>query len=287
MEDASKVASEHYENFPVGSLLLQSNLRPHVHRIYAFARTADDLADEARDLAGLLAWRRGLEDALTGRGRPPELLSDLASTIREFALPEALFFDLLDAFQQDLTQDRYEDADQLMAYCRKSADPIGRLLLHLHGQTQAENLPLSDRICTALQILNHAQDIKDDYVTRNRIYLPQDLMDRHRVKEADLGADRTSAGLRACLASWGDFVRDSFAQGWPLTRRLEGRFALELKAILQGAALVLDRMQRSGFRVLERRPRIHKSDAPELLLRSLLQPWPPRSIAGPRRRANS
>ncbi len=278
MEEASKVAGEHYENFPVGSLLMPARLRHHVHRIYAFARTADDLADESRDLPGLLAWRRGLENALEQRGRPPALLSDLASTIQEFQLPAVLFFDLLDAFQQDLEKNRYEDAAALQDYCRKSADPVGRILLHLHDHTDAESLLLSDHICTALQILNHAQDVKEDYLERDRIYLPRDLMDLHGVNESDLAAERTSEGLRACLATWGDQVSRSFALGWPLTRRVPGRFGLELRAILQGAALVLDRMQSTGFRVLERRPRLHKSDAPELLLRSLFQSWPPRAV---------
>ena len=105
-------------------------------------------------------------------------------------------------------------------------------------------------------------------------------MEEHSVREPDLGGRRTTEGLQACLACWGEFVGSSFALGWPLTKRLEGRFGLEIRAILQGAALVLDRMQASGFRVLERRPRVHKRDAPELILRSLLHPWPPRAIAG-------
>lgn len=279
MNDASRLAAEHYENFPVGSFLMPARLRPHVHRIYAFARTADDLADETRDLQGLLAWRRALEDALQCRGRPCELLRDVASTIHEFALPERLFFDLLDAFELDLTKNRYADEEELLDYCRLSANPVGRILLHLDGEVDAETLALSDHICTGLQILNHAQDVRGDYLDRDRIYLPQDQMARHAVSEEDLGAARTTEGLRACLATWGEFVRRSFASGWPLTRRLEGRFGLEIRAILQGAALVLDRMQASGYRVLERRPRIYKRDAPELLLRSLLQSWPPRSIA--------
>jgi len=280
--DPEELARSHYENFPVGSFLIHPSIRPHVHRIYAFARVADDLADEVQDLGALRDWRAAFRDALDGQSGVPQLLADLTRTVREFQLPEELFFDLLDAFERDLTQFRYADLDDLISYCRQSADPIGRLLLHLHGKVDDENLRLSDRICTALQIVNHCQDVQSDYHERDRIYLPLDLLARHGVSEEDFELPECTRGLRASIAELVDFCGQGFAIGWPLARRLGGRFGLEVKAIVHSACLVLERLRLVDYEVFRRRPTVGSTDAPDVILRSLLLPWPPRAArAGP------
>lgn len=277
--DPSRLARDHYENFPVGSWLLPRALRRPVHLCYAFARVADDLADEARDLEALQAYARAFDRCLAEPRAPAPVqapfLSELAALIRERGLPVPLFHDLLDAFAQDCSKSRYADLDELRDYCRRSADPIGRLLLHLVGVTDAESLARSDRICTALQILNHCQDLGADYRERNRIYLPKTLLERHGVSEAELGGATTGPGLRALLGELTDLVALGFAEGWPLTGRLHGRFGLELRAILHGAAIVLERMRRSGHRVLERRPRLGRLDLFRVFGRTLCRSWPP------------
>ena len=275
--DPEQLAQSHYENFPVGSFLIHPNLRRHVHRIYAFARVADDIADEAQDLAALRAWRDALQDAIAGLAGVPKLLVDLVETIRQHRLPTQLFFDLLDAFERDLTQFRYADLDDLISYCRQSADPIGRLMLHLHDQIDDENLRLSDRICTALQIVNHCQDVKADYLDRDRIYVPRDALTRHGVAESDLDLPTCTPGLKAAIAELCDYCGQAFADGWPLTVRISGRLGLEVKAIVHSACLVLERLRLVDYEVFRRRPTVGSSDAPELILRSLLLPWPPKA----------
>lgn len=269
LDNATRLAEEHYENFPVGSRLLPARYRRHVHRIYAFARVADDLADEARDLEALRAWRAATERAIGGDRTAPSLLIDLAETVAEFQLPSQLLFDLLDAFERDLEQTRYADLPDLLSYCQQSADPIGRLLLHMFAKASAENLALSDRICTALQILNHCQDVRSDFRDRDRIYLPGDRMAAHGVSVEDLAAPECSPGLRLCIRELAGFCDDAFRAGWDLPRRVGGRFGLELRAILNGASLVLERLHKVDYDVFRRRPTIHKSDAPDLLVRTL------------------
>ena len=284
--EAGKIAALHYENFPVGSFLLPRKLRPHVHRVYAFARIADDLVDEMGDREGLQAYREGLRRALEAKEPRAAAknsfpyaaqLDDLSSTAQEFAIPHALFFDLLEAFERDLDQSRYLDFDDLMSYCQKSADPIGRILLHIVDEADPENLRLSDLICTALQILNHCQDVKEDYLELGRVYLPADRLERHGVSDVDLEAPRVSAGLKRVLAELCDFCATSFFDAWPLPKRVGGRFGLELKAILHGACLVLDRMRRQDYEIFHRRPCILRADAVEIFLRSIFLPWPPRA----------
>ncbi|MAE75405.1 MAG: squalene synthase HpnC [Planctomycetes bacterium] len=274
VDNATRLAQEHYENFPVGSRFLPKALRPHVHRLYAFARVADDLVDEAGDLAALHEWRSATRDALDGRPSI-QLLVNLASTVREFALPETLLFRLLDAFERDLAQGRYTDMDDLLSYCRDSADPVGRLMLHLFRRADAVNEHLSDRICTGLQILNHCQDVRSDYLERDRVYLPADRMLHFGVSVDDLAADTTSRGLQRVVAELVDDCAARFAEGFELPRRLGGRSGLEIRAVLQAACVIVDRMRTMNYDVARRRPTIHKADAPELLLRTLL-PWKPR-----------
>jgi phytoene synthase len=165
--------------------------------------------------------------------------------------------------------------DDLLSYCRDSADPVGRLMLHLFRRADAVNEHLSDRNCTGLQILNHCQDVRSDYLERDRVYLPADRMLHFGVSVDDLAADTTSRGLRRVVAELVDDCAARFAEGFELPRRLGGRSGLEIRAVLQAACVIVDRMRTMNYDVARRRPTIHKADAPELLLRTLL-PWKPR-----------
>ena len=268
------LAARHYENFPVGSWLLPRAARVHLHRIYAFARTADDLADEQRDAAALAAYRADFLRHLDGGAADVPLFADLAATIRDRGLERALFTDLLDAFAQDCVQTRY-DEPQLRDYCRRSADPVGRLVLRLHGHRDPALDALSDRICTALQLLNHLQDLGDDRRTRNRVYFPQADLQRFGVRDDDLLAAAASPGVRALVAHWAARLGADFAAGWPLVRAVRGRLRWELRAILRGAAAVLARLRAVDFDVLGGRVHLTRGERLRTVLGGLLLPWPP------------
>ncbi|MCA8969351.1 MAG: squalene synthase HpnC [Planctomycetes bacterium] len=279
--DPSELAARHYENFPVGSFLLPRKKRVHVHRLYAFARVADDIVDEMHDRTGLLAWRDATRLALEGVQPPrvPQLLVDLAATVRSEKLDAKLLFRLLDAFERDLDQDRYRDREDVASYCRDSADPVGRLMLQLFERETPENVALSDAICTGLQILNHAQDVKKDWTERQRIYLPERSLDAHGVSLEHFDREDISDGLRACVREFADWARENFAQGWPLPRRIGGRFGLELASILAAATLVLERLDACAYDVFRVRPKIHKTDLPRILLRAMRRK-PPKVLGG-------
>lgn len=253
------LAARHYENFPVGSWLLPAKARRHLHRIYAFARTADDLADEHRDAAALAAFRADFLRHLDEGGADVPLFVELVATIRECALERSLFTDLLDAFAQDCVQTRY-DLPQLRDYCRRSADPIGRLVLRVHGHRDAALDALSDRICTALQLLNHLQDMGSDLRQRDRIYFPTEDLVRFGVDEVQLRADRASTGLQAMVLHWADSLGRDFAAGWPLVEAVRGRLRWELRAILRGAAAVLARLRAERGDVLAGRVHLSKRE---------------------------
>lgn len=268
--DWAALARSHYENFPVGSCLAPRRLRPHIHRIYAFARVADDLADEHRDAAALAAFRASFAAHLAGHEAPRDpLLADVTATIGALDLPESLFFDLLDAFALDLTQSRHDEAS-LVAYCRKSADPIGRLVLRVFGWRDPALDALSDPICTGLQLLNHLQDIAEDLRERDRIYFPTEDLARHGVREADLRAATASPGVRALVREWHARITAMFTQGWPLLGALRGRLRLELRAIVWGAVLCLRRIAAADHDVLAVHARLSRADKLSLPLRALL-----------------
>jgi squalene synthase HpnC len=266
--------ARHYENFPVGSWLLPRRARRHLHRIYAFARTADDLADERRDAAALAGFRRDFLAHAAGARQDQPLFVDLAATIRECELPVALFTDLLDAFAQDLVVDRYDEA-ALFDYCRRSADPVGRLVLRVHGYRDERLDRLSDRICTSLQLLNHLQDLGADLRERGRIYFPREDLDRFKVGEAQLREPHADAAVRALARHWAARIGGGFAAGWPLVRAVRGRLRIELRAILRGAAAALAAIRRADGDVLGgavRLPRWRRL----LAVAAGLLPWPPR-----------
>ena len=243
------LAQRHYENFPVGSWLLPPAARLHLRRIYAFARTADDLADEQRDAAALAAFRDGFLRHVRGEAADVPLFVDLVASMRERRLDEALFTDLLDAFAQDLEQNRYDEPG-LFDYCSRSADPVGRLVLRVCGYRDAELDALSDRVCTALQLLNHLQDLGSDLRERDRIYFPQEDLERFSVGEAQLLAPSADANVRALVRHWAARIGAEFAAGWPIVHGVRGRLRWELRAILRGAAAVLRRIRAVDHDVL-------------------------------------
>jgi len=257
----------HYENFPVASWLLPARLREPVEVIYRFAREADDLADEGQ--ASAEARLRALEDFRAQLARPASpLFHAVARLIRERALPEQAFRDLLDAFSQDVTKARYADYRELLDYCRRSANPVGRLLLHLFKRTSETDLAQSDAICSALQLVNFWQDIALDYA-RGRIYLPLDEMARHAVGEDHLREGRCDDAWRSLMAFQVARTRALMRTGAPLGRRLPGRVGLEIRATVQGGMRILDKIERAGYDVFRRRPVLRAPDWLLLLARAL------------------
>jgi phytoene synthase len=254
----------HYENFPVASLLLPTDLREPVEAIYAFARSADDIADEGdlspeKRLEQLATYRSALDaiekGGLAGMCGQPPLFARLARTILNNDLPLKPFYDLLDAFQQDVEKKRYEDFNELADYCRRSANPIGRLLLALFDADTVENYPLSDCICTGLQLVNFWQDVADDW-KKGRIYLPLQDLAQFKVTEEDIAASRCDERWQALLAFEVSRARAILNTGAPLARRLRGRFGWELRLVVSGALYILDRIEAVGYDVFARRPRI-------------------------------
>jgi len=257
------VSVGHYENFPVASLLLPAPLREPVEIIYRFARTADDFADEGDDppalrLEKLRAFHRQIEG--------PSAVADI---IRRHQLPAQLFADLLDAFTQDVTKKRYANYAEVLDYCRRSANPVGRLLLHLFKRTSETDLNRSDAICSALQLINFWQDVDVDFVKDNRVYLPQDEMARFGVSEAHLKDKRCDDAWKALLSFQTTRTRELMLAGAPLGRDLPGRVGLEIRATVQGGLRILDKIESAGFDVFRRRPVLRAFDWPLLLLKSV------------------
>lgn len=268
------MAVGHYENFPVASLLLPAPLRAPVEAIYRFARSADDLADEGSDppdirLEKLNRYRAALDGIEAGRAPQDPLFRDLESAIRAHDLPLQPFRDLIDAFAQDVTQKRYTDFAELMAYCRRSANPVGRLLLHLFKRTTESELRQSDAICSALQLINFWQDVDIDYSRDDRIYLPQDEMARHGVTVRHLAEKTCDAAWRALMKFQVDRARALMQSGAPLGRALPGRIGLEIRATVQGGLRILDKVERAGYDVFRRRPVLKPLDWPVLLLKAV------------------
>nr|WP_297389542.1 squalene synthase HpnC [uncultured Roseateles sp.] len=268
---------EHYENFPVASWLCPPALRPAIMAIYGFARTADDLADEgdasaAQRLRDLADYRADLRAVAAGRAPSPRwaarVFAPLARAIAEHRLPPPLLEDLLDAFEQDLVKTDYATRAELLDYCRRSANPVGRLLLHLYGIDDADALRQSDAICSALQLINFWQDFTVDG-PRRRIYAPLEDRRRHGVEGQDLLSLRDSPAARALIADLCGWARALMADGAPLVHRIPGRAGWELRLVVQGGLRILDRLQAMRFAALLRRPTVGAADAPLLLWRAL------------------
>ena len=277
------LARSHYENFPVASRLLPPPMRPHVAAVYAFARVADDIADEgsapaAERKAQLDAWQQRLHAAVAAEesGRAPLAHEDLicvalAHSIRSLDLPIALCDDLLSAFGQDTMTTRYDSWAEVFDYCRRSANPVGRLVLRIAGYRDEALDRSSDALCTALQLTNFWQDFSHDWLI-GRLYVPRDVSASCRAREMDLNGpylnDAWMAALRQCV----DQTRAQFEAGRAVCDGVRGRLRYELRITWLGGMRILDQVERTGAALLSERPTIRKSDLPRLLWRAAR--WP-------------
>ena len=263
---------EHYENFPVASVLLPARLRKPVELIYRFARSADDFADEGSrpDQERLmLLGSYGDELRMIERGersRVP-LFQDLGKTIKQYNLPVQLFHDLLSAFAQDVTKKRYAVYNELLDYCRRSANPVGRLLLVLFEAATPQNLRWSDNICSALQLINFLQDIDIDHAN-GRIYMPQDELARFGVNEALIAARKSGDAWRNFMTFQINRTRRILLDGAPLGRALNGRIGLEMRMIIAGGDRILTKIASVHGNVFQHRPVLRAWDWPLMLLRT-------------------
>ena len=266
---------EHYENFPVASWLCPPRLRPAVVAIYGFARTADDIADEGdasalTRLADLRAYRAELDALLHGTAlstRWPGVFEPLRRALATHALPAKLLTDLLSAFEQDVVKHTYLDRTELLDYCSRSANPVGRLLLHLYGVDDAVALRQSDAICSALQLTNFWQDLGVD-LRRGRFYVPASDSSRHPGTLAALAELRDVASTRAVTADLVSWTRALMCEGAPLVHALPGRAGWELRLVVQGGIRILEKIENIGFATLHKRPTLCWYDAPLLLWRA-------------------
>lgn len=258
------LARGHYENFPVASHVVPARLRGPVAAIYAFARSADDFADEGNRspdtrLALLQDYARRLDAMAAGDPGDDPVFIALGDACRQHQLPLVLFHDLLAAFAQDVTKKRYADFAEVLDYCRRSANPVGRLLLHLYGEADADRLTRSDAVCSALQLINFLQDIEQDYRESGRIYLPQDDMRDCGVTEVQIAERRTDAAMLQLIERQIDRIRALLNAGAPLGWQVRGRLGLELRLILCGARRVLNKLA-AERRDVYRRPRLGRMD---------------------------
>ncbi len=267
-----RAARDHYENFPVASLLLPKGKRRHVAAIYAFARQADDFADEAaydgRRLELLEQWRRGLNEAAAGIAEHPVFIA-LADTLFSQKLPVDLLRDLLRAFVQDVTVRGYETFDDLLSYCRLSANPIGRLVLLLFGHDEELLLVKSDAICTALQLANFWQDVSLD-LDKGRCYIPREDLTRFRCSVKDLARRNVTAPFVEVMRFEVARTRSLFLRGAGLPAEVGGRLGFELKLVVSGGLRILDKIEEAGCDVFSRRPSLTAPDWGRLLVKA---PW--------------
>ena len=248
-------AREHYENFPVGLFVPKTKQR-YLHAIYAFARVADDFADEklyeGMRRQKLDEWEARLHAAYEGQAEGP-IFTALSETVRRLEIPKQLLLDLLSAFKQDTEKSRYEGWDELLDYCRRSADPVGRLVLLVFGYRDRELLPLSDAICSGLQLANHWQDVAVD-LRKDRIYIPRELLVRHGVAEWDLNAGRVTPGFESLMKELVERARALFTTGRPLCDRVNRDLRFEMRLTWLGGSGILEGIQKNGYDVFHRRP---------------------------------
>jgi squalene synthase HpnC len=266
-------AIQHYENFPVASILLPRRLRHPVQVIYAFARQADDFADEGahapqQRLAKLQQFGAELDRIARGEPGGTALFRDLAQVIHAHQLPLQYFRDLLDAFSQDVVKTRYADFGEVMEYCRRSANPIGRLLLHLYRHTDARQLALSDGICSALQLINFLQDIAIDF-RKGRIYLPQDELAKYGIGEQQLARGDTRGLWWPFMQFQIERARKMLQAGAPLGKQLPGRIGLELRLIVMGGDRILQKLHSAHGDVFQARPVLKPRDWPYMFYRAV------------------
>jgi squalene synthase HpnC len=263
---------DHYENFPVASVLVPRPLRPAVAAIYWFARSADDFADEGNvppeeRLARLDAYRAQLRHLGEARAEADPIFLPLREAVVAHHLPLQPFHDLLDAFSQDVLKGRYADFDEVLDYCRRSANPVGVLMLHLVGAATPQNLRWSDAICSGLQLANFWQDVAVDW-RKNRVYLPQDSMARFGVREAQIAEARADAAWESLLSHEVSRARAMLLSGAPLARAVGGRFGFELRLVVQGGLRILEQIDRVRGDVFRHRPMLRGPDWLRMLWRA-------------------
>lgn len=280
------IARAHYENFPVASVLVPRAMRRDIAAVYAFARAADDFADEGEADAAvrharLDDWERRVREAASGAARDDgttegAIFAALGRTIEARQLPVDLFTDLLSAFHQDVDVTRYTSWADLLDYCRRSANPVGRLVLRIHRRADAALDASSDAFCTALQLTNFWQDLERDW-DKGRVYLPGELMRAHGADESHIAAGRMTPALAAALADAAGRTRALFERGRLVCQQVGGRLGLELRATWLGGMRILERLERAGFDVFNARPSLGWRDAPPLAARLAL--WSARGHA--------
>lgn len=284
-EYCRRLACSHYENFSVASWFLPERLRQHFFNLYAYCRISDDLGDEVGDRSAALAlldlWGRELDACYEGRARHPVFVA-LGETIRACSIPKEPFADLLAAFRQDQTVTRFTTMQDVMDYCRYSANPVGRLVLYACGEVNEENFRLSDATCSALQLANFWQDVRGDYDVRDRVYLPQADMQHFGVTDATIAAGVATQEFRSLLRYEVDFARDLFEQGLPLIGKVNRDLALDLDLFSRGGLEILRAIERRNYDVLSARPAITKSTKLQLALRALSGKMLPFLRLGPR-----
>jgi squalene synthase HpnC len=261
------LATTHYENFSLVSWLLPKELHQHFYNLYAYCRWADDLGDEvgdtARSLELLAWWRSELNACYSGELRHPVFVA-LKETIDRFSIPRQPFEDLISAFEQDQSLREYDTFDQLRDYCRRSADPVGRLVLHLCRQATERNMAWSDSICTGLQLANFWQDVARDYAI-GRIYLPREDRERFGYSRADLESKTSNPAFLKLMQFEVDRARQHLIAGLPLVEHLPAKFQIDIDLFARGGMRILDRIEAIGYRVWETRPKVTKWDALQLL----------------------
>lgn len=267
------LATQHYENFPVASVLLPMRFRRPIALIYSFARQADDFADEgdltaAQRLALLDSFKQELDRISTGKTPETPFFVALQAMIQSHHLPLQPFYDLLDAFSQDVVKSRYENFAEVMDYCRRSANPIGRLLLHLYGEASPRHLVWSDAICSALQIINFLQDVAIDY-RKDRIYFPQDEMHNYQIDEQQIANGDSNGAWPAFMEFEIDRAQRLLQSGAPLGVALPGRIGLEMRSIIAGGERILHKLQRSHGDMFKHRPVLKPWDWAYILYRAV------------------
>ncbi len=267
-----ELAETHYENFHVASWFLPKNLRPHFHSIYAYCRVSDDLGDEVGSTEAALAllelWGQELDACYEGRTRHPVFVA-LAETIKKCSIPKEPFADLLTAFRQDQSVARYQTMDEVLAYCRYSANPVGRLVLYASGEANEENFRLSDATCTALQLANFWQDVRSDYTERGRIYIPQKDMNFFNVREEEIAEGNATQAFCDLMRSEVADARLLFEEGLPLIGKVNRELAIDLDLFSRGGLEILRAIEECGYDVLSARPAISKGRKMKLMLRAV------------------
>jgi squalene synthase HpnC len=264
---------DHYENFPVASILLPARLRPAVEAIYAFARSADDLADEGdaqpeARLAALTEFEQGLDRIERKQSAQSTLFQSLATVVRDYKLPLQPLRDLLSAFKQDVVTTRYATFTALLDYCCRSANPVGTLMLHLYGAANEQNMRDSDAICAALQLINFWQDVAVDW-QKARIYLPQEDLTRFGISQSHIADARVDAAWQSLMQFQIDRTRTMMLSGAPLAIRLPGRIGWELRLVVQGGLRILERIEDAGHDVFRQRPQLRAGDWLRIIWRAV------------------